>query len=49
MLRGLKVTEGELRSKNIPIHLLRGEPGENIAKFALDQKACAGKYPFISV
>ena len=39
MIKGLQEVERELRLKNIPFHLLMGDPIENIPKFAVDQKA----------
>eukprot|EP00051_Salpingoeca_urceolata_P005615 m.74961 g.74961 ORF g.74961 m.74961 type:complete len:518 (-) comp14461_c0_seq5:168-1721(-) len=41
MIRGLKETESELRKKQIPFHLLMGDPCETVPKFALEHKAAA--------
>ena len=40
MIKGLQEVEHELRSKNIPFHLLMGDPTENIPQFAIDERAC---------
>jgi hypothetical protein len=34
MIKGLEEVEGVLRSKNIPFHLLMGDPVENVPQFA---------------
>lgn len=39
MLKGLQEVEAELRRKQIPFHLLRGSPSENVPRFAQDQRA----------
>lgn len=39
MIKGLEEVEGELRSKNIPFHLLMGDPVENVPQFAQSQSA----------
>jgi hypothetical protein len=39
MIKGLEEVEGVLRSKNIPFHLLMGDPVENVPQFALSQHA----------
>lgn len=41
MIKGLKEVEVELRSKNIAMHLLMGDPVANIPKFAEDHSALA--------
>eukprot|EP00596_Hydrurales_sp_CCMP1899_P002020 CAMPEP_0119053944 /NCGR_PEP_ID=MMETSP1177-20130426/74747_1 /TAXON_ID=2985 /ORGANISM="Ochromonas sp, Strain CCMP1899" /LENGTH=508 /DNA_ID=CAMNT_0007034029 /DNA_START=134 /DNA_END=1660 /DNA_ORIENTATION=- len=39
MIKGLEEVEGVLRSKNIPFHLLMGDPVENVPEFANSQRA----------
>jgi len=39
LLQGLQETETNLRSKNIPFHLLRGTPEKTIPKFMKNQKS----------
>ena len=39
MIQGLQEVERDLRLKNIPFHLLMGDPTENIPQFAIDHRA----------
>jgi deoxyribodipyrimidine photolyase len=43
MVKGLKEVDASLREKRIPLHLVRGEPGETVPQLAQQLKALAGQ------